>query len=61
MKGGKFLQGLLQVNMTVAKKIISDNIVTVEVKSEAERWYLKYTGHWQKELFYKPYIHQEEI
>jgi len=31
--------------MMVAKKNISDNIVTGEVKSEEERWYLKYTGY----------------
>jgi hypothetical protein len=29
--------------MLVAKKIITDNIFTGEVKSEEERWYLKYT------------------
>jgi hypothetical protein len=31
--------------MMVAKKNISDNIFTGEVKSEEERWYLEYTGH----------------
>ena len=45
MKGGKPLLFGLNLNMLVAKKIISDNIFTGEVKSEEERWYLKYTGH----------------
>ena len=45
MMKGAILQGLRQVNMMVAKKNISDNIVTGEVKSEEERWYLKYTGN----------------
>ena len=45
MKGGKSCKGCGKSNMLVAKKIISDNIFTGEVKSEEERWYLKYTGH----------------
>ena len=39
------LRELDATHMMVAKKIISDNIFTGEVKSEEERWYLKYTGH----------------
>ena len=39
------LKELDATHMMVAKKIISDNIFTGEVKSEEERWYLKYTGH----------------
>jgi len=41
----KKLKDLDATHMLVAKKIISDNIFTGEVKSEEERWYLKYTGH----------------
>lgn len=41
----KKLKGLDSTHMLVAKKIITDNIFTGEVKSEEERWYLKYTGH----------------
>jgi len=37
------LRKLDATHMMVAKKIISDNIFTGEVKSEEERWYLKYT------------------
>lgn len=39
------LKELDATHMLVAKKIIADNIFTGEVKSEEERWYLKYTGH----------------
>ena len=42
--------------MLVAKKIISDNMFTGEVKSEEERWYLRYTGNQLKDFFYKPYL-----
>jgi positive regulator of sigma E activity len=38
------LRELDATHMMVAKKIISDNIFTGEVKSEEERWHLKYTG-----------------
>ena len=47
IKGGG-LAGVRQVHMPVAKKLISDIIFTGEVKSEEERWYLKYTRHNRK-------------
>jgi len=37
------LRELDATHMMVAKKIISDNIFSGEVKSEEERWYLRYT------------------
>ena len=37
------LKDLDATHMMVAKKIISDNMFTGEVKSEEERWYLRYT------------------
>jgi len=49
-KGGKISE-VRQVGMPVAIKNISDSIVTGEVKSEDERWYLKYTGYQQKGFF----------
>ena len=38
------LRELDATHMMVAKKIISDNIFTGEVKSEEERWYPRYSG-----------------
>ena len=40
----KKLKELDATQMMVAKKIISDNMFTGEVKSEEERWYPKYSG-----------------